>query len=526
MAAIIIGYVAELSGSAQVKTADGIIKVLQIGDAIHEGELLLTNDITQIAIDFVSGKKLEVGGNASILLDASVYRGELFSELDVLADVDALQQELLDAQELADLEETASGVDDSQEQIEEELTDAELIERVGREGDVDTRDTTFDLAQIDDELADAELIERVGREGDVDTRDTTFNLAQVDDELADAELIERVGREGDVDTRDTTFDLAQIDADLADAELIERVGREGDVDTRDTTFNLAQVDDELADAELIERVGREGDVDTRDTTFNLAQIDDELADAELIERVGREGDVDTRDTTFAQEQTDVLADVTTLQQALLDGLNLDDLEATAAGFDNTQIQPNEDLGDVLVVSRDGREGTVDTRTTSYTQEQTDSSLNDAQLIERDGLEGAVETRSTPYDIGTVASVSNTFIGIPNAVITASPATTVRLSATASISEDDSSITYTASVDSATDTAMTVTLSNGLDITIAAGATSGSATYVVSANADVFSEADSTTSATINSTAGGNFESVSIDATAASTTITDSIDDTT
>ncbi len=103
------------------------------------------------------------------------------------------------------------------------------------------------------------------------------------------------------------------------------------------------------------------------------------------------------------------------------------------------------------------------------------------------------------------------------------ATTVSLTATPSVAEGGS-IVYTATLSNAAATAMTVTLSNGAVITIAAGATSGS-TPVAAPSDDPYIDAGSV-AATIASTSGGGLEALSIDATAAVTTVTDTIDVTT
>jgi len=101
-------------------------------------------------------------------------------------------------------------------------------------------------------------------------------------------------------------------------------------------------------------------------------------------------------------------------------------------------------------------------------------------------------------------------------------TTVSLTATPQITEDDTSITYTAAVDNPVEGAMTVTLDNGVEIVIADGELAGSANLSVTADSDVYSEANSTVSAAIVSTSGGNFEALDISSTA-QTTVVDSID---
>jgi hypothetical protein len=102
-------------------------------------------------------------------------------------------------------------------------------------------------------------------------------------------------------------------------------------------------------------------------------------------------------------------------------------------------------------------------------------------------------------------------------------TTLTLSATPTIAEGGS-IVYTASLTSPAGTDLTVTLSNNRTITIPAGASSASIS-VAAPTDDALIDAG-TVSATITGTSGGNFESLVVDNTAASTSITDTIDTTT
>ena len=101
--------------------------------------------------------------------------------------------------------------------------------------------------------------------------------------------------------------------------------------------------------------------------------------------------------------------------------------------------------------------------------------------------------------------------------------TVSLTASPSVAEGGN-ITYTASLNNPAGTAVTVTLSNGATISIAAGASSGSVSIAAPSD-DVYLDAGSV-SATITSTAGGNFESLAINPAAATTNITDTLDTTT
>ncbi|WP_163907643.1 retention module-containing protein, partial [Pseudomonas frederiksbergensis] len=99
-------------------------------------------------------------------------------------------------------------------------------------------------------------------------------------------------------------------------------------------------------------------------------------------------------------------------------------------------------------------------------------------------------------------------------------TTLSLSATDTVAEGGS-IVYTATLTNAAGTPVTVSLSNGAVITIAAGATSGTVTVAAPAD-DVYKDAGKV-EATIKDTSGGNFETLATNPTAAVTNVTDTID---
>jgi surface adhesion protein len=99
-------------------------------------------------------------------------------------------------------------------------------------------------------------------------------------------------------------------------------------------------------------------------------------------------------------------------------------------------------------------------------------------------------------------------------------TTLSLTATDSVAEGGS-IVYTATLTNAAGTPVTVTLSNGAVINIAAGATTGSVTVKAPAD-DVYKDAGKV-EATIKDATGGNFENLVKDPAAAVTSVTDTVD---
>ena len=146
MATKIIGYVVELTGSAQVRTAEGIIKVLNIGDTISDMDVLLTGPATTVQIVFYNGHSLHVSENTQVALDDSVY-GEPNAYSDLQVDqLEELQLAILEGKDLSELEATAAG---NTQDGSDGLHQAPVYERDGLEGDVDSRPTDFHTSTSD-----------------------------------------------------------------------------------------------------------------------------------------------------------------------------------------------------------------------------------------------------------------------------------------------------------------------------------------------------------------------------------------
>ncbi|MFT3848316.1 MAG: retention module-containing protein [Propionivibrio sp.] len=139
--------------------------------------------------------------------------------------------------------------------------------------------------------------------------------------------------------------------------------------------------------------------------------------------------------------------------------------------------------------------------------------------------GETFTLTADVTAGTTANTSATGTATITDETVAGPedTTTVSLSASNSVAEGGQ-ITYTALLSNPANAPLTVTLSNGAVISIAAGATSGSVHFDAPTD-DVYVNAGSV-SATIATAVGGSFEQLVINPAAASTAVTDTIDTTT
>ena len=141
MATKSIGYVVELVGDAQVRSVDGVIRVLNIGDQIHEGDILTTGLNTQIVLEFFDGHKLQVGENTEMLLDESVFAGLNAYPDDRADQLAELQSLIVEGIDLAELEATAAGAASDSDALHQ----ASVYSRDGDEGIVETRLTPFNL---------------------------------------------------------------------------------------------------------------------------------------------------------------------------------------------------------------------------------------------------------------------------------------------------------------------------------------------------------------------------------------------
>ncbi|MFU1520815.1 immunoglobulin-like domain-containing protein, partial [Vreelandella alkaliphila] len=115
----------------------------------------------------------------------------------------------------------------------------------------------------------------------------------------------------------------------------------------------------------------------------------------------------------------------------------------------------------------------------------------------------------PWDTTSTATV---------AMVDDNDVTTITLEAPDTVTEGED-ITVTARVDNAPATELTITLSNGEQIVIAAGATEGSVTFA-SREDDVFQQGDESQTLSITGTEGGNYEALDTTSTATVATVDD------
>ena len=135
-----IGFIAEITGNAQIRTLEGVIKVASVGDIVKEGETIVTGANSSVVIDFNSGEKLNIGARAEVLLDETVsFDSGNFAD-ERVDQLESLQAAILEGLDVSVLEETAAARP-AQSLDSNALRATSLYERDGNQGEVETRVT-------------------------------------------------------------------------------------------------------------------------------------------------------------------------------------------------------------------------------------------------------------------------------------------------------------------------------------------------------------------------------------------------
>ncbi|MDT8404501.1 retention module-containing protein, partial [Sulfuriflexus sp.] len=93
---LVIGYVLQVNGSATAKNADGSSRLLQVGDPIFANDIIATSDASAILVEFTDGSRLDLGRNATAMLNEDVYNPNLdVDPTETAASVEAIQQAIL-----------------------------------------------------------------------------------------------------------------------------------------------------------------------------------------------------------------------------------------------------------------------------------------------------------------------------------------------------------------------------------------------------------------------------------------------
>ncbi|WP_019557737.1 retention module-containing protein, partial [Thiomicrorhabdus arctica] len=480
------GEVSTLQGLVRaVNPETGEARILEKGSPVYDGEVIETSLIGGVLIDMQNGTQLTLGRDTQMLIDGDVADNAsvLDAATEGAVDVAALQQAVLEGN-FDELEATAAG----EGVIPGSASDGGItVDRIAAQGDITSGFETATTSSIVTEVPQDPLLAPTDPTATA-TATTTNTGASTVLTLNDISLEEG----SQTGTVTATLGVAPTDGPLVIA-----------------LNNGATITFEI------------GQTEATSTPFEV-QSDDVFVDGEefLLSATVQSGGnqfsaIDVSDTATVTI-TDTIDDTGVSLSATTD--------ITEAGADVTYTATltSASQGDTVVTLDNGESITITDGQLTGTATVSVAASDDVYLDE--GTMQAAITSATGGNFEKlVVDATPAVTKITDTVDT----TTVSVSVSpAQITEDATAITYTASVDNATETAMTVTLSDGTEIIIPAGETSGSTEVAITADSDVFAEDATSISATITGTTGGNFENVLINPAAASTSVVDSIDNTT
>ncbi|MCK4865697.1 MAG: VCBS domain-containing protein [Gammaproteobacteria bacterium] len=195
MAAKIIGHIAQIEGTVNVRSEKGELNKVSAGDKLHEGDVLVTGAGAEVSVKFLDGHELKIGSNAEVLLDETVGNTNNLTaeqaQKTPVQNADATNNET--SQNISTTENSYPSLpsNNSRNLIPEfenisstARARKSIYGRVGDEGGVDSKSTP--------------IYERSGEEGGVNTRNSEFGI---DTSIPDSDDSKTV------DTRATEFDI-------------------------------------------------------------------------------------------------------------------------------------------------------------------------------------------------------------------------------------------------------------------------------------------------------------------------------
>ncbi|MFC3283205.1 retention module-containing protein [Litchfieldella rifensis] len=450
-----IATVLSITGQAWARDADGNLRELSAGDVLQEGETLVTSDNGSVQLDFGDG------------LDPALVEGgqevAMTPELDAEAPIEVAESSVLDE----DLEALLAAIDEDDGDL-LELLEATAAGAGGGGGEGGGHDFVR-LARI--------------TEG-VDPLAFEFGTAQ------SGEFITAAGEDLAVAEEDEAAPAVETTLTLStDADSVV----EGQPITLTVTTSTAPVGSPLVvtlsnGMQIVIPVGQTSASIQIDSREDDAYRQGNESESFSIESASGGG----YDQITLGEDVDATvvddSDTTTISLSAPEQVTEGDEITVTARVDNAPAT------DLTITLNNGQTITIAAGATSGSV-TFDSRVDDAYLQGTETLALSITgTRGGNYeDLDSSATTSTD-------VVDDSDTTTISLSAPAQVTEGDD-ITVTATVDNAPATDLTITLNNGQQITIAAGATEGSVTF----DAPNVPNGGGALGLSITDTSGGNYE---------------------
>ena len=95
----VIGTVTAVVGEAKATAADGTVRILQVGDAVHSDEVISTSAAGSINVVLANGKTLDCGADADLALHQEILDVGMTAAASPASDVDSIQRAIAAGQD-------------------------------------------------------------------------------------------------------------------------------------------------------------------------------------------------------------------------------------------------------------------------------------------------------------------------------------------------------------------------------------------------------------------------------------------
>ena len=95
----VIGTVTAVVGEAKATAADGTVRILQVGDAVHSDEVITTSAAGSINVVLANGKTLDCGADADLALHQGILDVGMTAAASPASDVDSIQRAIAAGQD-------------------------------------------------------------------------------------------------------------------------------------------------------------------------------------------------------------------------------------------------------------------------------------------------------------------------------------------------------------------------------------------------------------------------------------------
>ncbi|MCB1752214.1 MAG: retention module-containing protein [Gammaproteobacteria bacterium] len=126
-----VGIVSAIFGTVKAVANSGAERILHLGDRVYANELITTDDLSGISIEFRNGGRVDLGRNSEALLDSDVYGPADADRAELATSIEAAQQAILAGADPAVILEAPAAGGNGGDDLSSEVSPPPVLERTG-----------------------------------------------------------------------------------------------------------------------------------------------------------------------------------------------------------------------------------------------------------------------------------------------------------------------------------------------------------------------------------------------------------